>query len=105
MLNAPPQYPHRRSFLKAAVGSVAVARAAMAQQVPWSTGTEAPRIKAPANATDCHHHIYDPRFPLNPAVTSHPGWATVADYRMFQKRIGTSRNIVVLPSPYVVDNR
>ena len=42
---------------------------------------------------------------MSPLVASHPGDATVADYRLFQKRIGTTRNIVVLPSPYVVDNR
>ena len=42
---------------------------------------------------------------MNPAIQSHPGDATVADYRLFQRRIGTIRNIVVLPSPYGVDNR
>lgn len=34
--------------------------------VPNSAGTEAPTLKAPANATDCHMHIYDPRFPEPP---------------------------------------
>jgi D-galactarolactone isomerase len=31
---------------------------AFAQPVPWSSGTEAPKLKAPANACDCHMHIY-----------------------------------------------
>jgi D-galactarolactone isomerase len=107
MVNALSDYNHRRSFLKTALG-LAAARAIAArpgQQVPWSMGTERPRTPAPPNATDCHHHIYDSHFPMSPAVASHPGDATAADYRLFQKRIGTTRNIVVLPSPYVVDNR
>jgi predicted TIM-barrel fold metal-dependent hydrolase len=34
------------------------------QQVPNSTGTERPKLKAPAHACDCHQHIYDAaRFP------------------------------------------
>jgi D-galactarolactone isomerase len=93
----------RRSFLKTAVGLTGTALSG--QRVPWSSGAETPHLKAPANATDCHHHIYDSRFPMNPAVQSHPGDATVADYRLFQRRIGTTRNVVVLPSPYGVDNR
>jgi predicted TIM-barrel fold metal-dependent hydrolase len=34
-----------------------------------------------------------------------PGDALVEDYRAFQKRIGTSRNVAVTPSIYGVDNR
>jgi predicted TIM-barrel fold metal-dependent hydrolase len=34
-----------------------------------------------------------------------PGAATVADYRMLQKRLGTTRNVIVQPSTYAVDNR
>src|SRR5262249_25622078 len=60
----------RRTLLKgaslvamsAAVSGVSV-RESAAQQVPFSSGTEAPRLKAPANACDCHMHIYDARFP------------------------------------------
>ena len=36
---------------------------AAAQSVKWSAGTEPPKLKAPANATDCHHHIYDAKYP------------------------------------------
>ena len=36
--------------------------------VPNSEGTESPKLKAPANACDCHMHIYDPaRFPMVPS--------------------------------------
>src|SRR6516225_3237743 len=34
-----------------------------------------------------------------------PGDALVEDYRAFQKRIGTTRNVVVTPSTYGTDNR
>jgi predicted TIM-barrel fold metal-dependent hydrolase len=74
--------------------------------VKWSSGTELPHLKVPANATDCHHHIYDPaRFPYDPKAMLKPGEATVADYRMLQKRLGTTRNVIVQPSSYAVDNR
>ncbi len=81
------------------------ARGAAAQPVKWSEGTEPPKLKAPANACDCHHHIYDAKYPVDPKSTLRPGDALVEDYRAFQKRIGTSRNVVVTPSTYGTDNR
>lgn len=72
--------------------------------VPWSTGTEGATLKAPPNATDCHHHIYEGRFPLAPSAVLKPGDATVADYRNLQRRIGTTRHVVVQPSTYGTDN-
>src|SRR5688500_12871510 len=69
--------------------------------VPNSSGTAAPRTKAPANAADCHIHIYDPAFE---PVVSKPANATVSDYRLLQKRIGTSRVVIVTPRNYGVDN-
>ena len=101
----------RRGLLKAisvgaATGFLAGgARDAAAQQVKWSEGTEPPKLKAPPNACDCHHHIYDARYPVDPKAVLRPGDALVEDYRAFQKRIGTSRNVVVTPSTYGVDNR
>jgi predicted TIM-barrel fold metal-dependent hydrolase len=94
----------RRSILAAGAG-LALARHATAQQVVWSTGTERAKAKAPPGAADCHHHIYDSRFPVDPNATLKPGDATVADYRRLQKRIGTTRHVVVQPSTYGVDNR
>ena len=70
-------------------------------KVPNSSGTYAPKLKAPANAVDCHIHIYDPRF--QPPV-AHPLNGTVADYRLLQKRIGVSRVVIVQPRNYAVDN-
>ena len=76
-----------------------------AQAVKYSAGTEAPQLKAPANATDCHHHIYNSKFPVDPTATLRPPDALVDDYRALQKRIGTSRHVLVQPSTYGVDNR
>src|SRR5262244_3136742 len=101
----------RRDFMKAtgvlamtAVASSLGMRDASAQQVPFSSGTEAPRLKAPANACDCHMHIYDARFPTAPNATLRPPDALVPDYKLLQKRIGTTRNVVVTPSTYGTDN-
>src|SRR5215472_15604651 len=77
---------------------------AQAQQVPWSSGTASAKTKAPPNATDCHHHIYSSHFKIDPNSTLRPGDASVADYRLLQKRIGTSRNVIVQPSTYGIFN-
>ena len=101
----------RRELLKTATAAAAVgliagrARPAAAQAVKWSSGTEAPKLKAPANATDCHHHVYDAKYPVDPKATLRPADALVEDYRALQKRIGTTRNVIVQPSTYGIDNR
>ena len=97
----------RRGFLKAMGAIVAGGfdtSAGHAETVPWSAGTEPPKLKAPPNACDCHMHIYDSRFPVAPTAKLRPADATVADYRLLQKRIGTTRNVVVTPSTYGTDN-
>ena len=100
----------RRTVLKtisaAAAAGAIVARPqpTAAQQVKWSAGTEAPKLRAPAGAADCHHHIYNSKYPVDPRATLRPGDATVEDYRALQRRIGTSRNIIVQPSTYGTDN-
>ena len=97
----------RRTFLQgvgiAAMTGLSV-RAADADQVPFSSGTEPARIKMPADACDCHHHIYDARFPIAPSATLKPADARPADYRLLQQRIGTTRSVVVQPSTYGTDN-
>jgi len=102
----------RRCLMKTA-GVMVLATAAgtlrgapgFAQEVPWSSGTEAPKLKAPANACDCHMHIYDAKYPVAANATLKPADALVADYKLLQKRIGTSRNVIVTPSTYGTDNR
>ena len=58
----------------------------------------------PDGACDSHHHIYDPRFPYNPKAVLTPPYVTVADYKVLQKKLGTSRNVMVQPSTYGTDN-
>src|SRR5262249_328107 len=97
----------RRRFLKRA-GLAALAASAGAhvwsswseQAAPYSSGTEAPKLQAPPDACDCHMHIYNGRYPVAPTATLRPPDANVADYRLLQKRIRTSRNVVVQPSTY-----
>jgi D-galactarolactone isomerase len=73
--------------------------------VPNSFGTEPAKVKAPANAADCHMHIYDPRFPEYSPGRARPKNAAVQDYRLLQKRTGTTRVVVVTPRNYATDNR
>ncbi|WP_326540620.1 amidohydrolase family protein [Pseudorhodoferax sp.] len=71
---------------------------------PWSAGTEAARLAVPPGSVDCHHHVYDPRFAYASGVTLRPPAATVADYRVLQRRLGLARSVVVQPSSYGTDN-
>jgi predicted TIM-barrel fold metal-dependent hydrolase len=87
----------------ARVLSPLAARAEVA--VPNSVGTNPPKLKAPPLACDCHHHIYDrERFPDGPFGGAYQPNSKVADYKKLQARIGTTRNIVVTPGPYIEDN-
>jgi D-galactarolactone isomerase len=100
----------RRAFLQGAgvaalsAAGLLDARLSYAQDAaPNSSGTGLPKLKAPANACDCHHHIYDvERFP--PAKGGTMPNARVAEYRLLQRRIGTTRSVVVTPSLYGTDN-
>lgn len=104
----------RRTFLKgaglltlAAAGNVCFPwkiHASEEFRVPHSSGTETPRLKAPANACDCHLHIYDPRFPPAGSAKRLVTNASVKEYRLLQKRIGTTRAVVVTPSAYGLAN-
>jgi D-galactarolactone isomerase len=103
--------PDRRGLLRSALSLATVGRASFAQanaqqqtEVRWSVGTEPPKTKAPPNATDCHFHIYDSSFPIAPYATLKPPPASVQDYHNLQRRIGTTRCVVVLPSTYGTDN-
>jgi D-galactarolactone isomerase len=100
----------RRTLLTGAAALTAAstfeANESHAQQVPNSTGADQPKLKAPANACDCHMHTYDPgRFPMPPNPRAAPVNATVVEYRLLQKRIGTSRVVIVQPRNYATDNR
>jgi D-galactarolactone isomerase len=104
---APEHTITRRGILAAMLAcSTGAWAAGVEQSVPNSTGSAAPRLHASAGACDCHHHIYDERFPVSPHWRQgFPPGATVADYRLLQRRLGTTRSVVVQPSTYGVDNR
>jgi predicted TIM-barrel fold metal-dependent hydrolase len=96
----------RRIFLKSASAAAISGRLSEAQQVPNSSGKEGAKLKAPAGACDCHHHIYDAaRFPPVQRGGEIVPNARVEEFRRLQKRIGTTRNVVVTPRAYVTDNR
>jgi D-galactarolactone isomerase len=106
----------RRTFIKAAsLAAIAATTsgvsmregsAQQAQQVPNSSGTAPPKLKAPANACDCHHHIYDPaRFAMVPTPgRPAPSNGSMQEFRLLQKRIGTTRHVVVQPRNYGIEN-
>jgi len=73
--------------------------------VKFSSGTEPPRTPAPPLATDCHHHVYDSRFPPDPRTQLRPPDASTQDYRALARRLGTQRSVLVTPSTYGTDNR
>ncbi len=73
--------PGRREVLVGAAalaaGAAPAARAQQRQAVRWSVGDEPPRTRAPANAADCHFHIYDDSFPVAANATLRPPEAGV----------------------------
>ncbi|HLG81013.1 MAG TPA: amidohydrolase family protein [Bradyrhizobium sp.] len=100
--------PNRRRFLQG-VGAVTIlgalpASGAAQEAIPNSAGTAPPKLKAPANACDCHMHAFDPaRFPPPHPARVQPN-ATIADYRLLQKRLGLTRTVIVTPAAYVTEN-
>lgn len=72
--------------------------------VPHSVGTNKPVCMLPPLACDSHMHIFDNRFAPSPHWARTPPHAPVTAYRMLQKRLGTSRAVVVTPSTYGTDN-
>lgn len=73
--------------------------------VPHSAGQAPPNFALPAGACDCHHHVYDHRYPAHPSATLLPADASLADYRLLQRRLGLQRHVIVQPSTYGTDNR
>ena len=73
--------------------------------IPNTSGTQAPKLSVPVNACDCHMHIYDAKFPQAADAAALHAAASVDEYRLIQKRLGTSRTVVVTPRNYYTDNR
>jgi D-galactarolactone isomerase len=56
-------------------------------------------------ACDTHIHVYDRRYPSNPAAVLHPPDASLDEYRAVQSEFGTDRMVIVQPTTYGLDNR
>ncbi len=78
---------------------------ALKEEVKYSAISSPPDTLLPENSCDCHHHIYDSRFPFAPEDTRLLPDATLDDYLRFKKRLGIQRHILVQPSSYGTDNR
>lgn len=76
----------------------------IALAVAHSLGTNQPRHVLPAGACDSHMHIFDPRFSPSAHWQRTPPIADVETYQKLQRRLGTSRTVVVTPSTYGTDN-
>src|SRR5438477_9456310 len=50
-------------------------------------------------------YLYDSRYPVDRRGIMFPGDASIADYRALQRRLGITRQVVVQPSAYGLDNR
>jgi len=73
--------------------------------IPNTSGVAAPKLVIPANACDSHMHIYDSKFPQAADAAALQAGASVDEYRLIQKRLGTTRTVVVTPRNYYTDNR
>src|SRR5437762_995014 len=63
-----------------------------------------PKLRVPADACDCHMHIYEDRFPLVPEATFKPPHAPLSDYLRVQRGLGFSHAVIVQPNGYGFDN-
>ncbi len=59
----------------------------------------------PEGACDCHHHVFDLRYPYTASDRLRPAPASIAQYQAVKARLGTQRSVVVQPSSYGTDNR
>jgi len=66
-----------------------------------------PTLALPANAADCHMHVFGPfdRFPLAAERSYNVPEALLAAHEAMKRRVGLERTVLVQPSGYGVDNR
>src|SRR5437868_13377614 len=89
--------PDRRRLMQMMAAALVADTTPAAGPVKWSTGTELPKLKAPAHACDCHHYLYDSRYPVDRRGIMFPGTASIADYRALQRRLSITRQVVASP--------
>lgn len=56
-------------------------------------------MRPPADACDCHTHVFDARFPAGPSPYALPV-ADLATHAAMRARLGTRRAVLVQPAPY-----
>jgi predicted TIM-barrel fold metal-dependent hydrolase len=96
----------RRAVLAGiSVSMLARVSIAQADEVRWSSASEKPHFVPPPGATDCHFHTYDKQYPVIKGATLLPDDALPDDYRVLQRRLGTTRGVIIQPSTYGTDNR
>ncbi len=88
-----------------AAAAAAVRRSRSADATASQPAT-AVNFSVPANACDCHTHIFgDPKqFPFTAGRTYTPESASVAEIRALHRALHTSRVVIVQPSVYGTDN-
>lgn len=89
------QHPTRRAVIGTGLALAAAPALAADPRVSF---------KVPDGVCDSHLHVYDARFPYMPNAVLKPPLATVADYKLLQKKLGITRAVVVQPSTYGTDN-
>lgn len=85
------------------MNEISIAHTDTDNPVPNSTGSAPPQLEVPAGTVDCHHHIFDPRYP-KPAGKPMRAIGTVEGYDLLKKRLGIRRSIVVAPASYGQNN-
>src|SRR6266545_476070 len=74
-------------------------------QLTLSLMTNAPKLRAPRGACDCHMHIFDARYAHTRDAYRKEADALVSEYREVQRRLGLDRVVVVQPMAYGQDHR
>ena len=66
-----------------------------------------PTVPLPANAADCHMHVFGPfdRFPLAPRRAYDVPEAPLSAHEAMKRDVGLARTVLVQPSGYDTDNR
>jgi predicted TIM-barrel fold metal-dependent hydrolase len=97
----------RRDILKGAAiaGAAAFVRPVESTLATASQPTTPVNFDVPANACDCHVHIFDPaRFPFAASRTYTPEPASVAELLAMHRALHLDRVVIVQPSVYGTDN-
>jgi len=65
-----------------------------------------PKVAVPANAWDCHAHIFGPgeQYPFTPKRSYTPPPASIQAYQRMLSALGLDRAVIVQPSVYGTDN-